>query len=44
MNFISYYIIGIPIGVLLGFKTDLQLLGILIGMLIGNLVHVSYYG
>ena len=41
MNFVSYFVLGIPIGVLLAFKADLELLGIWFGLFFGNIVHVS---
>ena len=41
VNFIAYYIIGIPLAVVLGFKTTLGIIGIWIGMAIGNLLLVS---
>ena len=42
-NFIGYYIIGIPLGAVLGFKTTLGIIGIWIGMTIGNLLIVSLH-
>ena len=41
VNFIAYYIIGIPLAIVLGFKTTLGIIGIWIGMAIGNLLLVS---
>ena len=41
VNFIAYYIIGIPLAVLLGFKTSLSIRGIWIGMAIGNFAQVA---
>ena len=41
VSFIAYYIIGLPLGILLGFKTNLGLLGVWLGMLLGNITHVS---
>ena len=41
VNFIAYYIIGIPIGATLAFKTDLKELGLWIGMLGGNAFQVG---
>ena len=41
MNFVSYFVLGIPIGVILAFKADLELLGIWLGMVFGNIIHVS---
>ena len=43
MTFISYYIIGLPVGILLGFLTSLNILGVWIGMMIGNIFHVSLF-
>ena len=40
VNFIAYYIIGIPLAVVFGFKTDLGVFGIWIGMAIGNFTQV----
>lgn len=40
MNFIAYYIIGIPLAIVFGFKTSLGVLGIWIGMAIGNFSQV----
>lgn len=41
INFVAYYIIGIPIGVLLGFKADLKVIGLWSGMVIGNVMQVN---
>lgn len=41
MNFVAYFIIGLPIGVVLGFKTELRLIGIWIGLLLGSITHVG---
>jgi MATE family multidrug resistance protein len=35
ISFISYWVIGFPVGYLLGFKTDLGVIGIWIGLLLG---------
>ena len=42
VNFIAYYVIGLPVGAVIGFKTDLGVLGIWLGMLAGNVVQVLY--
>ncbi|PIN20914.1 putative membrane protein, predicted efflux pump [Handroanthus impetiginosus] len=39
VNLASYYLIGIPIGVLLGYVIKLQVEGVWIGMLIGTLIQ-----
>ncbi len=41
VNFIAYYIVAIPIGALLTFKTDLEVIGLWVGMAIGNALQVS---
>ena len=41
MNFITYYVIGIPIGSVLCLKTDLGVMGLWVGMAIGNGIQVS---
>ena len=41
VNFITYYVIGIPIGSVLGLKTDLGVLGLWVGMAIGNGIQVG---
>ncbi len=43
MNFVSYFVIGIPIGVALGFKANMNLLGVWLGMTVGNIIHVSLF-
>ena len=40
-SFVAYYIIGIPVGIVLGFKTDLGVIGLWAGMTIGNAVQVN---
>ena len=40
VNFVAYYIIGIPLAVVIGFKTHLGVIGIWIGMTIGNFAQV----
>ena len=44
MNFIGYYIIGLPVGITLAIKVKWGVLGLWIGMCIGNIVHVSPIG
>ncbi|XVF06715.1 hypothetical protein REPUB_Repub06bG0074600 [Reevesia pubescens] len=39
VNIASYYLIGIPIGVVLGYVFDMEVKGVWIGMLIGTLVQ-----
>jgi MATE family multidrug resistance protein len=41
VNFIAYYVIGIPIGAVLGLKTNLGVIGLWSGMAIGNALQVS---
>lgn len=41
MVFIGYYIIGLPLGALLGLKFELGAVGLWIGMACANFVHVS---
>ena len=41
MNFVGYYIIGLPVGITLAIKLGWGVLGIWIGMASGNIVHVS---
>lgn len=40
VNFIAYYIIGLPLGAVICFKADMGILGIWIGMSIGNFTQV----
>ena len=42
MNFIGYYIIGLPLGITLAIKVKWGVLGLWIGMATGNIVHVSH--
>lgn len=44
VSFIAYYIIALPLGAAIGFKTELGLFGIWIGMLVGNVAQVSLSG
>ena len=39
--FIAYYIIGLPLGIVLALKLDLGALGLWTGMACGNFFHVS---
>ena len=41
VNFFAYYVIGIPLAVVIGIKTNLGIIGIWIGMAIGNFAQVS---
>ena len=41
MNFIGYYIIGLPLRITLAIKVKWGVLGLWIGMAAGNIVHVS---
>ena len=41
MNFIGYYVIGLPVGITLAIKLGWGVLGVWIGMSSGNIVHVS---
>ena len=43
MNFIGYYIIGLPLGITLAIKVKWGVLGLWIGMAMGNIVHVNHY-
>ena len=43
VNFIAYYVIGIPLAVVLGYKANLSVFGIWIGMAIGNFAQVRDY-
>lgn len=40
VSFVGYYIIGLPLGVVIGFKTDLGLFGIWIGMTVAVISQV----
>lgn len=40
MNFVGYYIIGLPLGITLALKVEWGALGLWIGMASGNIVHV----
>ena len=40
VSFVSYYIIGLPLGVTLAFKTDLKLTGLWTGVVLGNALKV----
>ena len=40
MNFVGYYIIGLPLGITLAIKVKWGVLGLWIGMAAGNIVHV----
>ncbi|XP_047332253.1 protein DETOXIFICATION 24-like [Impatiens glandulifera] len=40
INLVCYYVIGIPIGLLLGFCTDLQVRGVWIGMICGTITQI----
>ncbi|XP_047331065.1 protein DETOXIFICATION 24-like [Impatiens glandulifera] len=40
INLVCYYVIGIPIGILLGFCTDLQVKGVWIGMICGVIMQI----
>ena len=40
MNFIGYYVIGLPLGITLALKVKWGVLGLWIGMCIGNIVYV----
>ncbi|XP_050225045.1 protein DETOXIFICATION 24-like isoform X2 [Mercurialis annua] len=44
INICSYYIIGVPIGVILGYVAHLQITGIWIGMVIGVIMQVMALG
>ena len=43
MNFVGYYIIGLPLGITLAIKVKWGVLGLWIGMAAGNIVHVSHF-
>ena len=43
MNFISYYIIGLPLGIILALKVKWGILGLWIGMNFGCAFLVRYY-
>ena len=40
VSFVSYYIIGLPLGVMLAFKTDLKFTGLWIGMVLASAAQV----
>lgn len=40
----SYYVVGLPVGIILGFYTDMQVYGLAWGVTIGTWVHASLYG
>ena len=43
MNFVGYYIIGLPLGITLAIKVKWGVVGLWIGMAAGNIVHVSHF-
>lgn len=43
VNFMAYYVIGLPLGVVFCYKVNLGLFGIWIGMMVGNLTQVSCF-
>ncbi|XP_065851947.1 protein DETOXIFICATION 25-like [Euphorbia lathyris] len=44
INITSYYIVGVPLGVVLGYVANLQIQGIWIGMIVGVVMQVSILG
>ena len=42
MNFVSYYIIGLPIAIVLALVADLGALGIWSGLFIADILQVQY--
>ena len=42
MNFVAYFVIGLPLGITLAIKLDMGALGLWVGMTVGNITQVGW--
>ena len=40
VNFVSYYLFGVPVGIVLALVADMGTLGLWIGLLVGGIIQV----